>query len=243
MEVVKRFAELVDRPSSEVDLALAALTFATGADPDVDVPRWLALLDELAAGITDFAALRRRLFSEAGFRGDEETYYAEENSLLHRVLQRRRGIPITLSVVMMEVGRRAGVEVQGLGTPGHFLVRSADTGVICDPFDGGTLIRGLDPGTPVPVADAHVVLARMLANLAHVYAGQNRATDVEWVLRCRRAIPAARVPASLQLGEALAGQGRFLDAAAELEDTAAQSDASEAQGLLAAARAFRARLN
>lgn len=243
MDVVSRFGELVERPSSEVDLARAALTFALGADPDVDVDRWLGHLDDLADGVDGFRGLRRRLFSELGFTGDAEDYYGEENSLLHRVLGRRRGIPISLSVVMMEVGRRAGVEVQGLGRPGHFLVRSADTGAICDPFNGGALVHGLELGGPLPIADAHAILVRMLANLTQVYAAEQRLPDLEWVLRCQRTIPGAQVAAALQLGEAIAGQGRFLDAAAELEGTAAVCAPSDAATLVAAARAARARLN
>jgi len=98
---VERFAELV--AARDLDLGEASLVMAAGADPTVDVDEWLRMLDRLAEGVAGLEALRRRLFRELGLRGDTDTYYDPANSLLHRVLQRRRGIPITLAVVTMEV--------------------------------------------------------------------------------------------------------------------------------------------
>src|ERR1041384_6799719 len=90
-------------------------------------------------GATPVEALNRYLFDEQGFEGNASDYYDPRNSMLHRVLERRTGIPITLSVVYMEVGRHAGLRVEGVGLPGHFVVRayeSDDTeGTLVDPFN------------------------------------------------------------------------------------------------------------
>jgi regulator of sirC expression with transglutaminase-like and TPR domain len=256
MDAITRFAELVDRPSEQVDLALAALAFAAAADPDLDEQAWLSELDRLAAGVTDFESLRQRLFITEGFTGATEQYYGAESSMLHRVLESRRGIPISLSLVAIEVGRRAGVAVEGIGAPGHFLIRDPVSGMYCDPFNGGDLLEedeipallasvgaGGELRPHLPVLTTHEILTRMLTNLVHIYRRSGRADDLEWALRCQRAIPGIRVDAALHLGESLASKGRFLEAAQELEATALQTDAADAQRLLTAARAVRARLN
>ena len=216
MEAVARFAELVDRPAAEVELGRAALAFAAAADPDLDADLWLAEIDRLAAGVSHFEALRQRLFVEEGFTGATDDYYNPDNSLLHRVLERRRGIPISLSVVAIEVGRRAGVVVEGIGMPGHFLIRSAGSVQFCDPFYGGALLNeqecearfrqvtGADAtvafgAETLPVVDDHQILARMLANLAHIYRAQANLADLEWVLQCQRALPGMATQATLHL--------------------------------------------
>jgi regulator of sirC expression with transglutaminase-like and TPR domain len=257
MDAVSRFAQLVDRPPEEVDLARAALTFAAAADPEVDPEVWLAELDRLADGVGSFADLRRRLFVEQRFVGAVEDYDAPANSFLHRVLERRMGLPITLSVVTMEVGRRAGVEVQGIGAPAHFLVRDAATGWLCDPYGGGVLLDEADvaarllpaagpgalPAAAVPIVDAHQILARMLANLVHSYRRRDDVDGLEWVLRCRSAVQGAEVESAVQLGELLASRGRFRDAALALHATAERVDDGEAATLHLGARSLLARLN
>ena len=91
-------------------------------------------------------ALNHYLFQELGFRGNTEQYYDARNSYLNEVLDRRTGIPITLSLVYIEVGRRAGLEVEGVGLPGHFVVRvqTPARGLLVDPFHGGTLLSEKD---------------------------------------------------------------------------------------------------
>ena len=133
MEMLDGFAELVRRPESEVDLAEGALMIASGADPGLDPSAPLASLDEFAEGVHDLVSLCRRLFVELGFRGEPRQYHSPINSLLHRVDERRRGIPITLSVVTLEVARRASVPLEAIGMPAHFLVR--------DPFYIRELIK------------------------------------------------------------------------------------------------------
>src|SRR5437588_812766 len=108
MEALGRFAEMAALPERSIDLAEAALLIGAAGDPGMDPSHWLTQLDGYAARLADLGALRHRLFAELGFRGDTRNYYDPENSFLHRVIARRLGIPITLSVLAIEVGRRAG---------------------------------------------------------------------------------------------------------------------------------------
>ena len=190
MDYTGRFERLVQRGEAEIPLDEAALLIAAHADPAVDVAGALAQLDALASRCPgpSLDDLRRHLFGTEGFRGDDEDYYDPSNSFLHRVLDRRRGIPITLSVVTMEVGRRIGLAIEGIGMPGHFLVRHEAT--LFDPFNRGALLDAaqydpelLDPAGPV------AIVARMLANLKQIYVSNGDATALEWVLRLRTAIP------------------------------------------------------
>jgi regulator of sirC expression with transglutaminase-like and TPR domain len=186
------FAHVVDRPDEEIDLAAAALLIAARGRPGVDVAHYLALLDRLAdevrgRGETDrLAALRRHLAGELGFRGNTEDYYDPRNSFLDCVIDRRLGIPITLSVVVMEVGRRVGLDLRGIGFPGHFLVlaQAGAGGVYLDPFDGCVELTRHDleerlraiHGPSARLADPmlaetskRAILARMLNNLRAIY--------------------------------------------------------------------------
>src|SRR5204862_4407572 len=92
------------------------------------------------------ARLRSFVFEELGFRGDRQDYYSPSNSLLHEVLSRRRGIPLTLAIVMMEVGWRVGIPFEGVGFPGHFLVRltGEPKDLILDPYNHGTSVHEED---------------------------------------------------------------------------------------------------
>lgn len=259
ISAVARFADLVSDPSARVDLAEAALTIATGAYPDLDVTDWLHVLERLASGVGDLQDLRARLFTELGLRGDSDTYYDPDNTFLQRVLERRRGIPISLSVITMEVGRRAGLRIEGVGMPGHFVVSVPAEGVYLDPFGGGTvldderletLFRSTTGAGPeirfgpglLPVVGPYEILTRTLANLRALYRAAGAAADLEWVTRMRLALPGASAADIIQLGEALAAQGRLTAGAVELERHAEQYPA-EADTLIAAARALRARLN
>ena len=128
------FTRMVNRPEPAIDLAEAALLIAKEECPDLDIARYLLRLDGMAADVRNraggaddparlFTDLGDYLFREQGFRGDAENYYDPRNSFLNEVLDRRLGIPISLSAVYMEVGRRLGVRLHGVGMPGHFLVK------------------------------------------------------------------------------------------------------------------------
>jgi regulator of sirC expression with transglutaminase-like and TPR domain len=259
MDAVARFTMMAGLPPADLDLAAAALTIAEAGDPAADPPRWLAELDSWAEGVSGLEGLRHRLFAELGLTGDEANYYDPQNSFLHRVMGRRKGIPITLSVVAMEVGWRAGVRLEGVGMPGHFLLRVPHTGIYLDAFAGGALLdeagceqrfrtaTGADPSIAfgphlLPSVGPHAILARMLANLAVIYELRRSGQDLEWVARMRLALPGAAVPEALALASALELQGRFLDAARELEQRAEVLPSASAE-LLAAAHGLRARFN
>lgn len=153
----ERLEELLDRPDREVDLAAAALLVAAEEYPDLDVRAYLARLDEMGCGLRQrlddeprpersIMALNRYMFQELGFRGNTESYYDARNSYLNEVIDRRTGIPITLSTVYMEVARRAGLEVEGVALPGHFVVRVETPArpILVDPFHAGTLLSEKD---------------------------------------------------------------------------------------------------
>src|SRR3954471_14111355 len=118
-----RFAQLVQGAEGGIAIDEAALLVAATAEPDVDVGLWLAVLDDLAARCDEhsFAGVVQHVARE-GFAGDRSDYYDARNSYLHHVLERRRGIPITLSIVTIEIGRRLGIPIVGIGMPGHFVV-------------------------------------------------------------------------------------------------------------------------
>jgi len=152
-----RLEEILARPDREVNLAEAALLVAAEEYQDLDVRSYLVRLDEMGVALRRrldegprperaIMALNRYLFQEEGFHGNTEQYSAARNSYLHEVLDRRIGIPITLSTVYMEVARRAGLEVEGVGLPGHFVVRVQlpSRALLVDPFHDGSLLTERD---------------------------------------------------------------------------------------------------
>jgi regulator of sirC expression with transglutaminase-like and TPR domain len=202
-EARRRFENLIAQPDASIDLAHAALLVAAEEQPSLDVEHYRARLFELGLAARAFVAARswepvealnEFMFRELGFAGNQESYYDPRNSLLSYVIDERRGIPITLSVVYVEIGRRAGVEVEGVGLPGHFVVRvRADSARgtqtrLVDPFNRRTIDdedcqQLLDSlyGGQVTLAPEHLraatnreILARVLRNLKAVYAQSRR---------------------------------------------------------------------
>jgi regulator of sirC expression with transglutaminase-like and TPR domain len=194
-----RFAELVGTAAVDIDLAEAALLIAAEAYPGLDVSRYVTALDTLASeaestliGASGDSDRVRRLVQflsvERRFRGNQEDYYDRRNSFLNEVLERRTGIPITLAVVYMEVARRLGLLVVGVGFPGHFLTKHPGASeLIIDPFFGQFLsmhdceqrlraVLGeeamLEPGH-LRAATPKEILVRLLRNLKQIYL-QNR---------------------------------------------------------------------
>ncbi len=255
----RRFAELVTRPEDEIPLDEAALLIAAHARPDLDVDHELGRLDALAAGcpVPTLEGVIRHLFDDLGFRGDTEDYANPANSYLHEVLTRRLGIPISLSVVTMEVGRRLGVPLVGIGMPGHFLVRHlGEPPVFLDPFGGGrrldesgceAIFRRLGGTGPwsaryVEPVGTVTILNRMLVNLQGTFLPRDL-RSAAWVLELRLALPGL-VPAERRdLARALGSLGRFQSAAAALDRLAETLPAAEADELRAEALALRARTN
>ncbi len=198
---------VIDRAERVADLAfgghLAEASLELGAFVDRHVDRNLAhaRLDNMAARVDgdNHLALRRVIAIENGIGGNVDDYHDPSNSFLHRVLETRRGIPLTLSVVWIEVGRRAGIEMVGVGLPGHFVVYAG--GQMVDPFHYGEAI-GFDEAAGLVAAalggaprldrswlspvDTAGIIRRMLRNLEGVYAGDQR--NSEWVTACMEAL-------------------------------------------------------
>ena len=194
------FSHVANRPDDELDLAQAALLIAEPHYPSLDIPHYMAELDRLGnEARSRVVALRpgrgsdgmkaqalvSLLYQEAGFAGNRDDYYDPKNSFLNEVIDRRRGIPITLALVLVEVARRAGVAAFGIGFPGHFLV-GVPAGRKClyvDPFAGEVLttdgLRSLyamttgRDGDPDPrilqAAPKAQILLRLLNNLRIIH--------------------------------------------------------------------------
>ncbi|MDH5577398.1 MAG: tetratricopeptide repeat protein [Betaproteobacteria bacterium] len=205
MDAPGRFAELLARDETEIDLARACLLIAADAYPGLDIEGYLGEIERLAVrlrgrmppggGAQDrVVALNRFLFDDLGYSGNADNYYDPRNSYLNEVLDRRTGIPITLSVLYLEIGWRVGLELEGVSFPGHFLVRLRVPGamLVLDPFSGGEALaetdlrerlqrvipEGAAGGVPVEAlpldpflepAGKRQILARLLRNLKGIY--------------------------------------------------------------------------
>lgn len=268
----RHFAEAAraERP----DLALLCLLVGAEADAELDEAGIDAAQIELdrLAGLLPFApgspaawasATASLLGEEYGFHGAPSDYRRLESSLLHEVLRRRRGLPILLSVVWLEVARRAGAPVYGVALPGHFVVGFGDpTGqhALVDPFDGGRPLTDEDAallvtgatGTPLPPAllapaDPLEIVQRVLNNIRAWAAARPERTDVQlWAVELALLLPSH--PASLRYERAqlLVQRGDFRGGAAEMEqyaDVIAAMEPSSAETVRRAARAARALLN
>jgi len=201
----ERLTEIVKGSEQELNLAEAALLIARDEYPALDVEAYLRQIDELATGVQQrlpaqagledtLIALNQFLFVEQGFSGDMDNYDDPRNSFLNEVLDRKRGIPITLSILYMEVGRRLGLPLKGVSFPGHFLVKftTREGEVVLDPFSGGCLMSkedleqmledtfGAAEAAYAPLerlltaANKKEILVRMLRNLKGAYLRRER---------------------------------------------------------------------
>lgn len=256
----ERFAALVRGPEPDLPLDEAALLVAAHAHPGLDVAAQLRRLDELAASCPEptLDGLRRHLFDHLGFTGNAGRYADPRNSFLDDVLDRRVGIPISLSVLAMEVGRRLGVPLSGVGLPGHFLVRHEADGRLLDPFGGG---RYLDPAGAAELyrrvhgagaafgphllapTGPRAILVRMLANLRQIYLAAGDQPSAGWVYELRSLIPPATPADTADVARALASIGRFTEAAATLDALAERVPVASADEARARALSLRALLN
>src|SRR6266567_7280538 len=198
--VRKAFEALIAGEDAAIDLAQAALLIAKEEYPDLNIAYYMEKLDYLAQqvrgvlGLSDagtshqppqeqvLEAMNRVLFDQEHFHGNTKDYYDPRNSFLNDVLERRTGIPITLAAVYIEIGRRADLEVRGVGFPAHFLARLGE--IIFDPFNQGVILSEDDcrarlaevtsssmtfqPHYLEPAPTKQIV-ARMLNNLKHIY--------------------------------------------------------------------------
>ena len=147
----EEFARLIARPEEDLDLGRTALVVAGEEYPELDVEEHLRSLDRFASTVEQRAPghvpavergrlLGQYLFGELGFRGNSTDYYNPDNSFFNRVLETQTGIPITLSLLFLEVARRIGLRCRGVGMPGHFLVGLEGEDVYFDPFNGGSAL-------------------------------------------------------------------------------------------------------
>jgi regulator of sirC expression with transglutaminase-like and TPR domain len=194
---VKRLLDALRHDRSEVTLDVAALEIGVIEFPDLDLDAALFRLENLAdqihsqlagkpSGLDFIRATNELLFDVLQFRGNDKDYYDPRNSCLNSVLMRRLGIPISLSVIYIEVARRLGRPVYGVGLPGHFIVayEDSESRYWVDPFNGGRIlsfsdcvalsktIAGVDirsnPAVLAPVSKRQI-LVRMLSNLKAIY--------------------------------------------------------------------------
>jgi regulator of sirC expression with transglutaminase-like and TPR domain len=219
IEKRRAFAAVAGLPDDAIDLAQASLLIAREEYPDLRIGDYLARLDDMAAGIrarlrggegcaTLLAHINRLLFDELGFRGNREEYFDPRNSFLNEVIDRRVGIPITLSAIYLEIGRRIGCPLAGVAFPGHFLVRytgaDAPDPVLVDPFHRGRILtapecrslldqryQGAIPFRPEMLRRARnrEILERMLYNLKAIFQGDrdfHRALWTQHLLLCLR---------------------------------------------------------
>jgi regulator of sirC expression with transglutaminase-like and TPR domain len=222
----RHFAALVEptREDESIPLAVAALAIARREYPGLNPDPYLVHLDDLAQQVRSrmrknptaresIALLNHVLFQQEGLRGNREDFYDPRNSFLNDVLDRKLGIPITLSVVYMEVARRVGFPVAGVGLPGHFLLKHYDVvagEIFIDAFNRGSILspgdcqQRLDEvyGAQVEMRTEYLqpvthreILSRMLNNLRQIYLSQQNGRKALAVLDMLLAIP----PASIEL--------------------------------------------
>ena len=201
----ERFRQIVCGPDEEINLAEAALLIASDEYCDLDIAAYLARLDTMAATLRrrlradispadTIIALNRFLFDEHGFSGNAADYYDPRNSFLNEVLDRKLGIPLTLALIYMEIGRRIGLPVYGVSFPAHFLVKCPlrEGTVVLDPYAKGISlslddlkqrIRSLHDGVEPPksviagmlaAASNKEILVRMLRNLKGIYSNRKQ---------------------------------------------------------------------
>jgi regulator of sirC expression with transglutaminase-like and TPR domain len=258
--------DLLAQPDTPVERA--ALLLARDAYPGLSVDAYLAELDRLAAPLrprlaaartpsAQAAALGTYVYDELGFKGDEETYYDARNSYLNEVIDRRAGIPITLAVVLLALGRRAGVALEGIGFPGHFLVRlGGPSGVYLDPFFRARVLspdalerlakRAL--GNEARVAPEHLapvgpaaMVVRMLTNLKAIY--ESRKEHARALVVCDRLVDLTGLPEQRRdRGLHAIALGAFAGGVTDLEAyLAARPEAADAVRVRASLEQARAR--
>jgi regulator of sirC expression with transglutaminase-like and TPR domain len=252
--------------SEELDVFEGALLVAALVDPTEDLGAAQMRASDLAARVRELAgpskppleALRQVLFTDEGFCGDQETYDEPMNSSVASVLARRRGMPITLSIVTVEVGRRAGMRLAGVGLPGHFVVGGADLPeeTYLDPFDGGVLrdresvARRVSAvfGSPLALPDEifapdteRSILGRVLSNLRRSWERREKYADALETLRWAELLDPEEILHRRERGLLLLKSGRTEEALAALEAYVAGASGEDADAVEKLIRVVRER--
>jgi len=196
----QRFREIAGRPEATLDLVEASLVIALEDQPLIDIDRYLYQLDQWSDSVRErlngssdveriVESINRLLFAEEGFRGENDDYYDPRSALLSELFERHAGLPITLSILYLELSRRMGVEATGVALPGRFLVKFAGLfgEIVVDPFEDGRVLSGMEMqklldamyGGGVKLREHHLrsysrkeILARELAQLKAAYLAQ-----------------------------------------------------------------------
>ncbi|HBB32149.1 MAG TPA: hypothetical protein DDZ80_29735 [Cyanobacteria bacterium UBA8803] len=193
----QNFDQEINQPDSQIDLAKAALYIAQEEYPNLEIDAYLNALDVMAAEVEErlpveryplrtIQCLNQYLYDDLGYTGNTSDYYDPRNSFLNEVIDRRTGIPITLSLIYLEIARRLDFPMVGIGMPGHFLIRPEfqNVGIFIDAFNRGEILFEQDCeerltqvyGEPMQLQPTFIepvshrqFLARMLTNLKHIY--------------------------------------------------------------------------
>lgn len=247
----KRLSRIVR--TADCDLAEAALLCCVEHDPSLDVDAQLLRVDALADGLrtggfaplgdpaADARSLATYVSGDLGFTGDRESYNDPRNGLLSEVLDRRRGLPITLSILYVALGRRLHLPIFGIALPGHFVVGvgGGDRPVVVDPFHDGRLVDEpeltewipqltggrvaysrnlLRPSTPA------TIIRRVLNNLTRDFTTSNAYADALWTVELKQLLPGTVPDDHRARGELLLKVGRFDEAADAFETYVLEAD-------------------
>lgn len=198
----QNFAKEVNQADDKISLAKAGLFYAQAEDLNLDVDHYIQVLDNMAEEIEKrlpeklyplkvIKTINKYLFTDLGYTGNNQTYYDPRNSFLNDVIDRRTGIPITLSVIYLEIAKRIDFSMEGIGMPGHFLIRPnfEESGIFVDAFNQGEIMFEqdcltklqklykrqvtLEPNLLATVSNKRI-LARMLTNLKYIYLSNNQ---------------------------------------------------------------------
>lgn len=254
-DLILRFRDLTEREDEKINLAAAALVIAAAEYPELAAEPWLAILDRLAeqaqaapeaSPLENIAALNQLLFEQEKFKGNEEEYDDPRNSFLNDVLERKTGIPITLSLVYLEVARRRRLPVVGVGFPAHFLVKYVDAGreIVIDPYHCGTILTTADCeqllkthfGAAAELKAEFLravtnsqILSRMLNNLKGSYFRRGLYPKVLTMIELALTLDEDPLPDLRDRGMVYFAMARYADAVADLKSYIAQAPASDPQ--------------
>jgi regulator of sirC expression with transglutaminase-like and TPR domain len=240
----------------DLDVFEGALLVSALVDPDEDlaaarqsVAGFASRMRDLVSGGEDpVDALRRVLFDEEGFGGDQESYDEPFNSSVARVLATRRGMPITLSIATVEIARQAGLRLAGIGLPGHFVVGGGDLppGIYLDPFDGGILRDRASVsqrvsavfGTSLSLPDEifapdteRAILSRVLSNLRRSWERREKYAEALEALRWAEILDPEEVSYRRERGLLLLKSGRTEEALAALDSYVSASEGEDADAV------------
>ncbi len=241
-EYLKHFAHLVSLDERSVPLDQCAFLIAAHAHSQLDMAHELAKLDRLAEEVPtpDLEGILLHLFQNLGFKGDHVNYYDPRNSYLSDVLHRRRGIPISLSALTIEVSKRLGVLLDGVSMPGHFLLRDKlEPPTFIDPFHRGSVLsaseceelfyrttlghKDFSDEFLEPVGTI-AILERMLANLSAIHYAKADFEEMRWVCDLTSSLPSRDVEAYEPLVNLCKSKGRFEQASSVRKLQASRCD-------------------